>query len=142
MDRTDGMQEVELAEPADPGVGSRTPEPGHRPTAPGDDAADARRRRRRAVLRWWPLGLLAVAAVVGSEVVLDARERARVAAAREHPGVVAYDVGADLRAHRSDPAALPSLDVVVGNLRVEPVEVVPGTPRAVRGVDVGSGDEV
>jgi outer membrane protein assembly factor BamB len=147
MDRADGMQEVELAELAEPGAGSRSPDPARRPatagaTADTDDATDRRRRRRRAVLRWWPLGLLAVAAVVGSEVVLDARERARVAAAREHPGVVAYDVGADLRAHRSDPAALPSLDVVVGDLRVEPVEVVPGTPRAVRGVDVGSGDEV
>jgi outer membrane protein assembly factor BamB len=132
------MQEVELAEPGGrPVVG-----PDERQTPSTDDDAERRRRRRRAVLRWWPLGLLAVAAVVAGQVVLDARERARVAAAREQPGVVGYDVGPGLRAHRPDPAALPPDGVVAGDVRVEEVELVHGEPRAVRGVDVRSGAEV
>jgi outer membrane protein assembly factor BamB len=136
MGRADGMQEVELAVLDDSG-------PGTAPGVPGeDDAADRRRRRRRAVLRWWPLGLVAVAAGVGSQVLLDARERARVAAAREVPGVVGYDVRPDLTAHPSDPAALPGAGVAVGDLRVEGAEAVPGEPRAVVGLDARSGDEV
>lgn len=131
MSRADGMQEVELVALDEPASG------------PADEEAPEHlRRRRRAVLRWWPLAVVAVVALTGSQLVLDARERARVAAAREQPGVVGYDVGPDLVVEPMDPADLPTGDVEAGGLRVGAVDVVPGEPRAVRGVDDASGDEV
>jgi outer membrane protein assembly factor BamB len=141
MSRPDGMQEVELVvldatAPGDLGPGTTADGAG-----PGGDA-DRRRRRRRAVLRWWPLGVVAVAAVVGTEVVLDARERSRVAAAREVPGVVGYDVRPDLTAHPADPDLPTFGGVAVGDLRVQGAEPVRGEPRAVVAVDVRSGDQV
>ncbi|WP_454048748.1 outer membrane protein assembly factor BamB family protein [Cellulomonas sp. Marseille-Q8402] len=138
MTRPDGMQEVELV--ASEGAG---PDPGPAPSGsePTDHAA-RRRRRRRAVLRWWPLGVLAVAAAVGTQLLLDARDRARVAAARQEAGVVGYDVGPDLTTERTDPADLPSAGVRVDELRVVGVDAVSGEPRAVHAVDATSGAEV
>lgn len=135
MSRPDGMQEVELADAA-PAAG-----PGPGDAVPDEDAA-RRRRRRRAVLRWWPAAVVAVVAVAGSQVVLDARERARVDRAREQPGVVGYDVRPDLAARPVDPGDVPRAGVDVGDHRVLAAEVVPGEPRAVHAVDATSGDEV
>jgi outer membrane protein assembly factor BamB len=141
MSRPDGMQEVELVAldetaPADLGPGGIADGAG-----PGG-GPDRRRRRRRAVLRWWPLGAVAVAAALGTEVVLDARERSRVAATREVPGVVGYDVRPDLTAHPADPDLPTSGGVAVGDLRVQGAEPVRGEPRAVVAVDGRSGDQV
>lgn len=69
--------------------------PGDAHGTPGtDDAAEtaraARRRRTAARLarRWWPVPVLAVAALVAAQLVVDARERDRVAARQEVPGVL------------------------------------------------------
>lgn len=116
----------------------------------GDDPAgvaadlDARRaRRRRAVLRWWPVAVLAVAAVVASQVVHDARTRSRVEAAREQTGVIGYDVDPDLSVHASDVTEGAFADVVVGGVRVGRGERPPGVPqqevRAVTGTDDATG---
>lgn len=141
MSGPDGMQEVELVVLDESIPGTSAPEgTAHRSGPDGD--ADRRRRRRRAVLRWWPLGAVAVAAALGTEVLLDARERSRVAAAREVPGVVGYDVRPDLTAHPADPELPTSGGAAVGDLRVQGAEPVPGEPRAVVAVDARSGDEV
>ncbi|WP_158375999.1 PQQ-binding-like beta-propeller repeat protein [Cellulosimicrobium cellulans] len=133
MAREDAMQEVELAAPAAEGEAG----PGG---APAGDAAH--RARRRALLRWWPAAVVAVGAVVAVQVVQDARERDRVAAAREVPGVVRYDVGPDLPTTAVDDALVGSVGetgIAAGDLRIaaEPVEF--GRPRAVAGADAESG---
>jgi outer membrane protein assembly factor BamB len=136
MNRPQGMQEVELV--TDDGAAPPAGPTGERPA----DEADRRARRRRRVLRWWPLGAVAVALLVGSQLVLDARERGRLAAARDHPGVVGYDVGPELTAEPADPVARPADGVVVGDLRIAADDVARGEPRAVLATDLRSGEEV
>lgn len=133
MAREHAMQEVELDAPGAAGG----PGPGG---AAAEDAAH--RARRRALIRWWPAAVLVVGAVVAVQVVQDARERDRVAAAREVPGVVRYDVGPDLPTTPVDAALtvpLGGTGIAAGDLRVaaEPVEF--GRPRAVTGVVEESG---
>ena len=129
------MREVELRE-----------EPDASAAAEGGDAGDARRRaRRRRLLRWWPAAAAAVVVAGTVQVVLDARERDRVAAAREVQGVVRYDVGPDLRAtplgeDEADPR--PTAGVEAGGLLVAGEGIDFGRPRAVLAVEPGSGAEV
>lgn len=131
----EAMQEVVLGE--EPGASAGTAASG------ADPAGDARRRaRRRALLRWWPVGALAVLAVVAVQVVQDARERDRVAAARTVEGVVRYDVGPELRAVPLDEGETdPRLTggVLAGDLRVAGERVDFGRPRTVSAVDARSG---
>src|SRR6478736_5506079 len=116
------MREVELRE-----------EPDASAAAEGGDAGDARRRaRRRRLLRWWPAAAAAVVVAGTVQVVLDARERDRVAAAREVQGVVRYDVGPDLRAtplgeDEADPR--PTAGVEAGGLLVAGEGIDFGRPR-------------
>ncbi|WP_147793577.1 PQQ-binding-like beta-propeller repeat protein [Cellulomonas sp. Y8] len=131
----EAMQEVVLGE--EPGASAGTAASG------ADPAGDARRRaRRRTLLRWWPVGALAVLAVVAVQVVQDARERDRVAAARTVEGVVRYDVGPELRTVPLDEGETdPRLTggVLAGDLRVAGERVDFGRPRAVSAVDARSG---
>lgn len=136
VNRPQGMAEVELValDDAAPPSGSAEQVRAH------EEARRARRRRR--VLRSWPLGLVAVALLAGSQLVLDTLERGRVAAARELPEVVGYDVGPELRVASARVADLPATGVLVGDVRIRADDVRHGEPRAVRGVDAVSGDEV
>lgn len=93
------MQSVELLDPV------RTPD-GPRPRVP-TPVAEVRRRRRR----WWWLGAVAavaVVALVGSQSVLDARQRAELARFASVPGVVA-PVGPGVRVAWRVPDALGGL---------------------------------
>lgn len=134
----EAMREVELRE--EPGAPDAAGEPGD------GDADDARRRaRRRWLRRWWPVAVVAVAAAVAVQVVQDARERDRVAAAREVDGVVRYDVGpglpvTPLGAGEIDPRLTGG--VLAGDLRVAGEDVDFGRPRAVRAVGAADGTEV
>lgn len=130
MGRAEGMRDVEVDAPADVQPGA--PEP-------GPDVA----RRRRRLLRWWPVALVLVAAVVGSQVLHDARARARVAAAREHPEVVGYDVDPALPVSAADPDSVwNEPGAVVAGVRVGSASTESGEPRAVEGGDVASGEVV
>ncbi|WP_454050932.1 outer membrane protein assembly factor BamB family protein [Cellulomonas sp. Marseille-Q8402] len=112
----DAMQDVELVD-----VATDLP---LLPVAadPQADAAHARRvaRRRRLARRWWPLPVVLVAAVTGTQLVLDAREDARVAARQEVPGVLrAVEPGLPAaRRFDQDTASVVLSGVVVGDLRV------------------------
>lgn len=134
----EAMREVELREEPGAPAASGGPEDG--------DGGDARRRaRRRALLRWWPLAVVAAAAVLTVQVVQDARERDRVAAAREVDGVVRYDVRPELPvtplgAGEVDPRLTPG--VLAGDVRVAGEDIDFGRPRAVRAVDAATGAEV
>ncbi|RMI12678.1 outer membrane protein assembly factor BamB family protein [Cellulomonas triticagri] len=77
-------------------------------------------RRRRLLRRWWPVPLVLVAAAVTTQVVLDARERDRVAARQEVPGVLRTVDPALTPAHalRDDQQELSLTDVVAGGLRI------------------------
>jgi outer membrane protein assembly factor BamB len=110
------MQDVELVDvatdlPLAPGAAD-----------PAADAAHARRtaRRRRLVRRWWPLPVAVAAAVVGTQLVLDAREHDRVAARQEVPGVLRTVEPGLPAARRYDQTVASVLlsGVVVGDLRV------------------------
>ncbi|NHT16528.1 PQQ-binding-like beta-propeller repeat protein [Cellulomonas sp. IC4_254] len=135
----EAMREVELRE--EPGAPDAAAGPGD-----ADDAEDARRRaRRRWLRRCWPVAVVAVAAVVAVQVVQDARERDRVAAARQVDGVVRYDVGpglpvTPLGADEIDPRL--AAGVVAGGLRVAGEDIDFGRPRAVRAVDAATGAQV
>ncbi|MBU5423027.1 PQQ-like beta-propeller repeat protein [Cellulomonas hominis] len=118
----DRMQDVEL-EPLD------APAPG---TAP---AVRRLRLTRRHLLRGGAVALVLVAAVVGTQLVLDARAGDRVAAARAVPGVIGYDVDRDLTA--TPAPTLLGLDA--GEVRVLPV-VGPDRLPAVQGLDAATGD--
>lgn len=138
MTGQEAMQEVELGE---------EPSAGTAPGVPGDDrgADETRRRRRRALLRWWPVLAALVVGVVGVQLVQDARERDRVAAARAVDGVVRYDVGPELSTTPADDSARGPLSagrIVAGDLRVAAEDVDFGKPRAVSAVDAASGAEV
>jgi len=131
----EAMQEVELGE--EPGAAAASADPRV------EAAGDARRRaRRRALLRWWPAGVVAVLAVVAVQVVQDARERDRVTAARDVEGVVRYDVGPELRTvplGDAEPDPRLSGGVRAGGLRVAGEAIDFGRPRAVSAVDARSG---
>lgn len=74
------------------------------PGPPGRDDADrpgtaARRAALLRVLRrWWPVAAVAVVAVVGWQVLDDARERSAAERHRQTPGVIGTTVGPDLAA--------------------------------------------
>jgi outer membrane protein assembly factor BamB len=136
----DAMQEVELA---DDGPESVTADGLDQP--PGAEGDEVLRRRRTRLRRWWPVAVLAVAGVVTVQLVLDARERQRVEAARGLEGVVGYDVGPGLVAtpvgHAWDHWRLVD-GIAAGDLRVGADESVEGEPRGVSAVDAASGDVV
>jgi outer membrane protein assembly factor BamB len=136
----DAMQEVELA---DDGPESATADGFDQP--PGAEGDEVLRRRRTRLRRWWPVAVVAVAGVVTTQLVLDARERQRVDAARGLEGVVGYDVGPDLVAtpvgHGWDHWRLVN-GIAAGDLRVGGDESVEGEPRGVSAVDGASGDVV
>lgn len=112
----DAMQDVELVD-----VASDLP---LTPAAddPGAAAAHARRlaRRRRLVRRWWPLPVVVAGALVGTQLVVDAREQDRVAARQEVPGVLrTVDPGLPAAGRYDQTVASVLLSgVEVGDLRV------------------------
>lgn len=87
-----------------------------------DAAARARRtaRRRRVVRRWWPLPVVVAGALVGTQLVLDARADDRVAARQKVPGVLrGVEPGLPGLRHYDEAIASVVLSgVVVGDLRV------------------------
>src|SRR5450830_22513 len=111
----EAMQPVELSDPTDPdGAG---------PDAPGSSehgGADARPRWSRG--RRWALAVLAalVVGLVSTQMVLDARERARLAHLATVPGVLApLDASVGALWSTDDGATLSALDGgSVGDLRV------------------------
>lgn len=121
----DAMQDVEVVDvtAGAPGDGRRRADPGLHPGAdPDADAVHAARvaRRRRAALRWWPLPVVLVAAVAGTQLVLDARERDRVAVRQEVEGVL-RDVDPRLPVGRvldGDLAAVSMTGLDAGDLRI------------------------
>jgi outer membrane protein assembly factor BamB len=136
----DGMQEVDLAE-----VDLDLAPPDDLVPHPAPDRDAVLRRRRARLLRWWPVAALAVAGVVTTQLVIDARERQRVEAARGVDGVVAEDVGPDVTVtpagHGWDRWRL-LLGIVAGDLRVAADESVAGEPRTVTAADAVSGERV
>lgn len=132
MAREDAMQEVELAAPGDEGRSATGDAP--------DEAA--RRRRRRVLLRWWPLAAVALAAIGAGQLVTDARERARVVAAREVEGVVDHDLVPPLAVEPlagTEDALAARTGIPAGDLRVDAERPVLGEPRAVAAVVAADG---
>lgn len=124
MARENAMQEVELDAPGDGGG----------PAARDAGAEAARDRRRRTVLRWWPLAVAAAATVAAAQLVVDGRERARVVAARAVEGVVDHDLVPPLAVEpltgtTDGPAA--RTGIPAGDLRIDAERPVLGEPRAV-----------
>ncbi len=136
------MQDVEM-------VDVETGAPAFDPLAAEDDpAAEAERARRRAgrrrlVRRWWPVPVAVVALAVGTQTVLDARERERVAARQEVEGVL-RTVDPALEPTRRVPediAAVVLSGVVAGDLRIGPGNDPWEGPRELVAVDA-AGDTV
>ncbi len=158
MSADDRMREVELVEVARTDERGRNRPADHPGTAAGpeqdpwsapgdaddaDEADDPRVPRRLGALarRWWPLALLVVVAVVVTQLVLDARERSRLAALASVPGVLAPLDGPLEVLWRLDPTGpwqLYGTDRGDGVL-VSPTLEPDGT-RAVEAVDAGTGD--
>jgi outer membrane protein assembly factor BamB len=99
-----------------------------------DPAAAARRRARlgRLLRRWWPVPVVLAGALVATQVVLDARERDRVAALQEVPGVLrTVDRSLEPRATADDLTALLGWgEFVAGDLRITTAGDGQGAERA------------
>lgn len=134
----DGMQDVEIVDIDDlalPDAGApEEPEAAYR-------AARARRAQvLRLLRRWWPVPLVLVLAVVGVQVVQDAREDAAVERRRQVKGVLP-EIDRDLQARPiEDEPELWSQVVAmhVGGLTITVPPVDSGEARSVRAV---RGDE-
>lgn len=86
------MEDVELVELPGPGASPGPGDAGVQDTG-RQDAVDRRRARLARVLRrWWPVPVVTVVALVGWQLVTDARERDRVERARGVEGVLAEAV--------------------------------------------------
>ncbi|WHP16918.1 hypothetical protein [Cellulomonas sp. ES6] len=134
-----GMEDVELVELPGPGA---SPGPAD---AGVQDAVDRRRAGLARVLRrWWPVPVVTICALVGWQLVTDARERDRMERARGVEGVLAEAVVPPLDAAPwGDDDTVQVLyggAAVAGGLLVGPVFLGDGSV-AVAGVDRATGAE-
>ncbi|MBU5422127.1 PQQ-like beta-propeller repeat protein [Cellulomonas hominis] len=115
------MQDVEIV---DVDTGADVSVLGTDPEDPAAEAARARRlaRRRRLLRRWWPVPALALAALLGTQALLDARERAEVAARQRVEGVLrTVDAGLEpTRRLAQDVAPVLFSGIRAGDLRIGP----------------------
>jgi outer membrane protein assembly factor BamB len=130
------MQDVEMID-VETGAPAFDPEAADDDPAVESERARRRARRRRVVRRWWPAPVVALALAVGTQTVLDARERDRVAARQEVEGVL-RTVDPALEPTRRVPediAAVVLSGVVAGDLRIGPGDDPWEGPRELIAVD-------
>lgn len=136
------MQDVEIV---DVDTGADVSVLGAEPEDPAAEEARARRlaRRRRLLRRWWPVPVLAVVALLGTQALLDARERAQVAARQRVDGVLrTVDAGLEpTRRLAQDVAPVLFSGIRAGDLRIGPGSNPWEGPRTLVAVDA-SGETV
>lgn len=101
----DAMQDVEIVDgQADLALDSPPGAGGPDGTAPDEDAARHRRRARvlRLLRRWWPVPVVLVAALVGTQLWQDDQARAEIDRRRQVEGVLHQRVDADLVPREAD----------------------------------------